>query len=393
MKKRAIVFQSGGSTPVINQSLAGVIEEARKSNKFAEVLGARFGILGVVKENFINLGSLSKTSLERLKNSPSSALGSCRYKLSRREVEMIVRKLRKKKIDALFFIGGNDSAETGLALCEASSELKYSFQVIGIPKTIDNDLPGMDHAPGYGSVARFMAIATQEAALDTKAIRFSDPIKIIETMGRNSGWIVAAASLGKKRPEDGPHLLYFPERAFDHAQFLGDVRSVYKRYGFAVIVISETIRNRKGERIGSPKGTISKDQFGHRYVEGAAHSLCNFLESKLKIRARFDKPGTIQRMSIPYISITDRREAYQCGVHAVRSALQGKTGVEIAMKRTSNSPYRITFEAIPLETVAGSEKKLPDEFINGKGNFVTPQFRKYALPLIGESLPDYLSFV
>ncbi|MBI4387498.1 MAG: 6-phosphofructokinase [Candidatus Omnitrophica bacterium] len=393
MKRRAAIFQSGGSTPVINQSLAGVIEEARKSNQFAQVLGARFGILGVIKENFINLSSLSKTSLERLKNSPSSALGSCRYKLSHREVGMIVRKLRKKKIDVLFFIGGNDSAKTGLALAEASSELNHPLQVIGIPKTIDNDLPGMDHAPGYGSVARFMAITTQEASLDTKAIRSSDPIKIIETMGRNSGWIVAAASLGKKRPEDGPHLLYFPERAFHHAQFLEDVHAVYKRYGFAVVVISETIRDQKGERIGSSKKAISKDQFGHRYVEGTAHSLCNFLESKLKVRARFDKPGTIQRMSIPYISITDQREAYGCGVQAVRFALQGKTGIEVAIKRISHSPYRINFQAISLEMVAGCEKKLPDEFINREGNFTTPQFRKYALPLIGSSLPDYLSFV
>ena len=394
MKRKAIVLQSGGSTAVINQSLAGVIEGVKRSRNFSKLYGSKFGILGILKPNWIDLSNLSKNQIHRLKETPSSALGSSRKRLTPREGALVVKTLKKSGISTIFFIGGNDSAETGLLLSQLAGEFKHKLQVIGVPKTIDNDLPGMDHAPGYGSVARFFAITTQEASFDTKAIRFSDPIKIIETMGRNSGWIVAASSLGKKRLEDGPHLLYFPERPFDQHQFLSDVKRVYKQFGFAVVVISETIRDKNGRRIGAPKKIVAKDQFGHAYVEGAAHHLCRLLESKLKIRARFDKPGTIQRMSIPYISETDQREAYQCGLHAVRLAENPrKTGVVVAMKRVSNSPYKIDFDSIPLEVVAGSEKLLPDEFINREGNFVTSAFRKYALPLIGELPESYLSFV
>lgn len=389
MKKRALVLQSGGSTAVINQSLAGVIDETNKSGKFEKLFGSRFGILGVLKQDFLNLSKISKHEVTRLKDSPSSALGSARHKLSSADIHQIIQNLKRNKIDILFFIGGNDSADTGLQLLHSCANV----QIIGIPKTIDNDLPGMDHAPGFGSVARFLAIATQEASCDTRAIRFSDPIKIIETMGRNSGWMVAASSLGKQKPEDGPHLLYFPERPFSENQFVKDVTKVYQKYGWAVIVISETIRDKNGKRIGGIKKSVAKDKFGHPYVEGAAQYLCGLIEAKLKVRARFDKPGTIQRMSLPYISEVDQKEAYLCGVHAVWFALQGKSGVEVAMKRISNRPYKIRYVAIPISEVANTEKKLPDSYINKEGNFVTTRFSKYAFPLIGGNLPSYLMFV
>lgn len=395
MKRRAIIFQSGGSTAVINQSLAGVVAEARRSRTFSALYGSRFGVLGLIKKNWVDLTKLSPKELDRLKQTPSSALGSSRHKLSPQEAVSVIDTLRRSKIDTVFFIGGNDSAETGLLLSNVGARGPSPLlpQIIGIPKTIDNDLPGMDHAPGYGSAARFMAIATQEASLDTKAIRFSDPIKIIETMGRNSGWIVAAAALGKRKPEDGPHLLYFPERPFDEKQFLDDVRKIYRKCGFCVIVISETIRDAKGRRIGSVPKVVSKDQFGHPYIEGAAAYLCNGVKEKLGVRARFDKPGTIQRMSMPYVSTVDQREAYQCGCRAVRFAIEGLSGIEVVIKRVSNQPYRVAYSYVPLEVVAGKEKKLPDEFINNQGNFVTPAFFNYALPLIGKALPKHLSLV
>jgi len=396
MKRRAIVLQSGGSTAVINQSLAGVIDAVRKSGRFFRLDGSKHGILGVLNNQLIPLLSLKPSAISQIRNSPSSALGSCRKKISPDEAEKIVRVLRQKKIDVLFLIGGNDSAETGLLLSNVGTRHAVSLQIIGIPKTIDNDLPGMDHAPGFGSVARFMAIATQEAALDTRAAKLTDPIKIIETMGRNSGWIVAASALLKKNPEDGPHLLCFPERAFHAKKFVTDVKKIYKRFGYAVIVISETIRDAKGNRIGSGNKVFARDQFGHPYIEGAEQVLAGMIQAELKVRVRFDKPGTIQRMSLPYGSKVDQKEAYGCGIHAVRLALTGQSGVMVAMERFTRRDtacrvptYRIRYGAIPLKAVAGQEKKMPAEFINREGNFVTPAFRRYALPLIGNGLPQY----
>jgi 6-phosphofructokinase 1 len=309
--------------------------------------------------------------------------------------ECAVRSLARQRIDVLFTIGGNDSAETGLMLSRVGARLPRPggetppLRIIGIPKTIDNDLPGMDHAPGYGSVARFWAIAAGEASLDTRAMRRSDPVKVLETMGRNSGWIVAAASLGKRREADGPHLLYFPERAFELNRFLTDVRGTLRRFGHAVVVISETIRDRFGRRVGSAKRRVRADRFGHPYVEGAAEYLCSAVELKLGIRSRFDKPGTIQRMAMGYVSKIDQLEAYRCGTHAVRLALNQKSGVMVAMERVSDRPYRIRYGSIPLERVAGQEKKLPASFINAEGNFATAAFRRYALPLIGGDLPEH----
>jgi len=387
MKKRAIILQSGGATAVINQSLAGVIEASRK--EFSKLYGSKFGALGLLKPDWIDLTSMKRDAIENLKQSPSSALGTCRHKLNAREAKSIIRTLAGKSIDVLFMVGGNDSSETGLLLERTAREMKQGLQVIAIPKTIDNDLPGMDHAPGYGSVARFIAVATQEASVDTRAARSTDPIKIIEVMGRNSGWIVAASALAMRKTEQGPHLLYFPERAFNQAKFLQDVKKVYKKFGYALIVISETIRDQNGKRIGSANKAVKKDKFGHVYIEGAAQYLCGLLASKLRIRARFDKPGTIQRMSMPYISKVDQEEAFQCGKHAVRLAKLGYSGVMVAMQRVSSKPYRISYSQIPLERVAGNEKLLPGHFINSEGNFVTKAFRDYALPLVGNHLPHY----
>lgn len=389
MRASALVLQSGGATAVINQSVAGVLDEIRRSKRFSFLFGARFGALGLLKSDFVNLSSLRPSEILKLKQSPSSALGTCRHKLTAREAVSIVQALRKKSVRTAFLIGGNDTAQTSMLLREASLATGTPLQVIGIPKTIDNDLVGMDHTPGYGSVARFMAVATQEAALDTRAARFSDPIKIIETMGRNSGWMVAAASLGRRHFKDGPHLLYFPERAFHPDSFLRDVKCCYQKLGYVVIVIAETIRDAHGNRIGSAKSIVKKDRFGHAYIEGTAEHLCRLIEAKLKVRARFDKPGTIQRMAMGYVSPVDQREAYHCGRHAVRLALQGETGVMVAIQRVSNAPYRIRFGKIDLARVAGEERKLPDSFINHAGNFVTPAFRQYAMPLIGGPIPEY----
>lgn len=389
MRGNLLVGQSGGCTAVINQTLAGVIEEARRQKNIASCLGMRNGIEGVLRNTFVTLDDLTRDDMTRLKNTPSSALGSCRYKITDADCAGILKRFKQKNIRYLLLVGGNDTALTSLTLSEYAQKNNYPLQVIALPKTIDNDLPCMDHTPGYGSNARFIAYTTQEAGKDTEAMRLVDPIKIIEVMGRNSGWLVAAAALGKKSPKDAPHLLYFPERPFDMQSFLADVTAVYEKIGYAVVVMSETVRDKDGRRIGERTEGVTKDRFGHPYVDSVGAILSRAVEAKLGVRARFDKPGTIQRMSMPYISPVDQREAYAVGKKAVQLAVQGKTGVIVTLERVSNDPYRVKTGYVPVGHIAGIEKYLPASFINKKGNFVTKKFIDYARPLVGE-LPDFI---
>ncbi|MBU1863681.1 MAG: 6-phosphofructokinase [Candidatus Omnitrophica bacterium] len=388
-KGNLLVGQAGGCTAVINQSLVGIIETAKKSHAVEHVIGMRNGILGVLRETFFSLDTFDKKTLMLLKNTPSSALGSCRYKLKNKDYKAVLASLKKQNVHYLLLIGGNDTAQTCLQIAYYAREKGYPLSVVAVPKTIDNDLPCMDHTPGYGSAATFVACATQEAGKDTEAMKDVDPVKIIEVMGRNSGWLVAAAALGKRCEEDAPHLLYFPERPFDENRFLDDVKKVYDRIGYVVVVVSETIRDAQKSRIGAKKSGIIADLFGHQYVEGTAVKLCQLVEKKLKLRARFDKPGTIQRMSMNYISPTDRREAYMVGEEAVRLAVKGTSGIMVTLERILQKPYRCRVGSVKIEKIAGVEKYLPNYFINRKGNFVTKAFYDYALPLVGE-LPTFI---
>ena len=390
MKKgNLLIGQSGGCTAVINQTLAGVIEAAQHHTSIGRIWGMRYGILGLLQDACIDATSYTKKTVDALKQTPSSALGSCRYKINEKECEVIVNRLKKRNIRYLLLIGGNDTAQTSLRIAQHARRKKYELSVVALPKTIDNDLPCMDHTPGYGSAATFIACATQEAGRDTEAMRYVDPVKVIEVMGRNSGWLVAAAALGKRSPADAPHLLYFPERFFNEKQFLSDVKHVYNRIGYVVIVVSETIRDRESRRIGERRTGIVKDSFGHQYVEGAAAQLCQLIEAKLSMRARFDKPGTIQRMSMQYVSPVDQREAYMVGKHGVSLATRGKSGVIVTLQRTSKKPYRCTLGYVPIEKIAGVERYVPNNFINQKGNFVTKAFIDYARPLVGK-LPSFV---
>jgi 6-phosphofructokinase 1 len=392
LKGGVVVAQSGGCTAVINQSLAGVVKAARASSQITGVLGSRNGTEGILKDSFVNLKQKPAASLKKIANSPSAALGSSRYKLKPGDDEKIIRNLRKKNIRYIFLIGGNDTANTSLRIARAAEKERYALRVIHIPKTIDNDLVETDHCPGYGSVARFAAITTQEAALDTRAMKNVDPVKIIELMGRNSGWIVAASALLKKKPEDAPHILLIPEIPFDETALIKRTEAVLQSVGYCVIVISETIRDYSGNRIGRKTEGIITDPFGHQYVEGTAARLANIIEKELKVRARFDKPGTIQRMSMAYISKTDQKEAYEAGAQAVRWALGGMTKVMVGFKRKPGKSYAIEYCPIPLEKIPNREKKLPAEFFDAKKSMATPAFAKYALPLIGKDLPDLVSF-
>lgn len=389
LKGIAVVAQSGGCTAVINQSLAGVVEMAHTSPRITGILGSRNGIEGILKGSFVNLKTKPSKLIRDITNVPSAALGSSRYKLKPGDDRKIIRNLRKHGIRFVFLVGGNDTANTSLQIAKAAEKENYELRVIHIPKTIDNDLVETDHTPGFGSVARFAAITTQEAALDTRSMKNFDPVKIIELMGRNSGWIVAASALLKRSPADAPHLLFIPEIAFHEKIFIRKVKESISRIGHCVVVISETIRDAQGRRLGSKTGGIKKDPFGHSYVEGTAARLASMIEKALKVRARFDKPGTIQRMSMAYISEIDQKEAYQAGAHAVAWALRGMTKVMVGFKRKPGKTYAIEYYPVPLEKIPNRERDLPAKFFDRKKGMITPAFAKYALPLLGKNLPVF----
>lgn len=392
VKGKAIVAQSGGCTAVINQSVCGVIDGARHSKAITHLWGSRFGVTGVLKGDFVDLKRQPSSLVRGVANLPSAALGSTRYKLGEGEEFQIIENLRKWGVRYLFLVGGNDTAQTVLKIAKASEKENYYLRVIHIPKTIDNDLMETDHTPGYGSAARFAALTTQEADLDTQAMRHVDPVKIIELMGRNSGWIVAASALLKKTEKDAPHLLLLPEVPFEEGKFLKDVEGVLTKVGSCIVVISETIRDKDGVRMGTRKEGIIRDSFGHPYVEGAANHLARLVEERLKVRARFDKPGTIQRMSIPYVSVTDQEEAFLAGRHAVEWAVTGISRVMVSFVRVSGKKYKIRYVPVPLEKIPDRERYLPASFLNAAKNNVTPEFQRYALPLIGGKLPGFFSF-
>jgi len=389
LKGNVIIGQSGGPTAVINSSLAGVVQEASKHDEITGVFGMVHGIMGVIKEEFIDLGKQDPSAIEGLRQTPSAALSSCRYKVSPNEYDKILEVLKKYNIRYFFYAGGNDSQDTAKKISAIAKENGYEMRAIGIPKTVDNDLPEIDHCPGYGSVARWLAIATRDAGLDTEAIGIVDNVKVIETMGRNTGWITAATALAKENEDDAPHLIYLPEKPFEEESFLADVDKVYKKLGYGVITVCEGLVDKNGEYITASSRTLDTDKFGHRQLGGVALYLCDLIANGLKIKARWDKPGTIQRVSMVCASSTDLAEAYEVGKMAVKYAVDGKTDYMVNLVREPGKEYKCTTGLIELEKVALGTKKVPDEFINVEGNYVTDAFLEYAKPLIGGDLPKY----
>ncbi|MBN9388248.1 MAG: 6-phosphofructokinase [Chloroflexi bacterium] len=394
IKGNLIIGQSGGATAVINSSLAGAVAEALRHEEVGEIYGMLDGVQGLLQEQLIDLRAQVGTpqKLDELKHTPSAALGMCRYKLNDSERERILAILKKYNIRYFLYAGGNDSADTCHRLDLMSREAGYELHAIGIPKTIDNDLPQMDHCPGYGSIARFLAIATQDSGIDSQAAHLVHPIKLIEVMGRNAGWVAASAVLGKRREEDAPHLIYTPERRLDPARFLQDVQEVYKKYGYCVAVIGETVRGPDGKTLGTQAEPYLVDSFGHKYYHGPAHYLMGLIIKELGITARYDKPGTIQRMSMLCASPVDLDEAWEAGAVAARRAIGGETGLMVTLLRgqDENGGYKCEYGVTALENIANTEHKMPVSYINAAGNFVTQDFIDYALPLIGGPIPAYL---
>lgn len=343
-----------------------------------------------MRGDLVDLTHLSSAELDRLKRTPSSALGSCRYKLKAEDPGRIAEVCRENGVEGLAYIGGNDSADTAAQIAAAAGDSGLALTVVGVPKTIDNDLPSTDHSPGYGSAARFVAQVTRETALDTQAMRTTDPIRLIEVMGRHAGWLPGAAWLARSSLEDAPHLVYLPERPRAVSDIVADVRTVYQRLGWCVVVLCENQPEPGGRVVGAVGEPRWVDAFGHAYFDSPAQWLAQTLQRELGVRARFDKPGTIQRMATEYVSHVDRAEAELVGRQAVRLAADRVGGVMVTLVRAPGDAYAVSTGTTPLEVVANHQQRVPPEFINADGNGLTDAFVAYAQPLIGDPLPAFV---
>jgi 6-phosphofructokinase 1 len=389
MKGNLVIGQSGGPTAVINNSLVGIIHEAMKYEDIEGLYGMQHGIVGVLNEDFIDLRKESEETLEMLRHTPASALGTVRYKVTTEDYDRLIDVLQAYNIRYFFYIGGNDSMDTTHKIHLAAQEEGYELLAVGVPKTIDNDLVKTDHCPGYGSAARFVASAIRNTGRDTEAMGESGPLKLMEIMGRNAGWLTASAALAKQRPEDPPHLIYLPERERSLEQVVEDVEETYDKYGSCVIAVSEGFRDEEGREFGTLGDSFETDAFGHKRKGGVASTLTSALKRHLDMLPRFDKPGYLHRSFGELMSPVDREEAYRVGRAAVRAAIAEETDQMVNLVRQPGSEYEVETSLVDLDAVANKERLMPDEFINKKGNGVTEAFWDYARPLIGPPLPTY----
>jgi len=385
---KILVAQGGGPTAVINQSLAGVVLEARRFPHVTRVYGALHGVRGIVDEDFLDLTQETSHNLELVAATPSSALGSTRDKPDAAYCARIFAVLRAHDIEHFFYIGGNDSADTVRIVSQAARQAGYPLRCIHIPKTIDNDLAGSDHTPGFPSAARFVAQAFAGANLDNAAL---PGVYVGVVMGRHGGFLTAAAALGKKFPDDGPHLIYLPERVFDIEAFLADVKATWERHGRCVIAVSEGIHDASGAPIATLLAKeVERDQHGNVQLSGngaLADLLCDAIKARLGIkRVRGDTFGYLQRSFIGCVSDVDAREAREVGEKAVQFAMWGERDGSVAIRRTG--AYSVDYELLPLDAVAGKTRTMDDAFISDSGTDVTDAFWRYLRPLLGATMPD-----
>ncbi|MGH7214578.1 MAG: 6-phosphofructokinase [Tepidisphaeraceae bacterium] len=400
-KGNAVVGQSGGPTSVINQSLIGVIEEVRKAGHIDRLLGARHGVSGIVKEQFIELNKAPDELLARIATTPSAALGSTRDKPDQAYCEKIFRVFQKNNVRFFFYIGGNDSADTARIVSDLAKKEGHELHVFHIPKTIDNDLRVHDHTPGYGTAARFVAEAIMGDNFDNKSL---PGIKVDVIMGRHAGFLTAASVLARQHDQDGPHLIYVPEVPFTREKLLGDVDRVYSKYGRCLIACSEGISAPDGRPWAqvlaeNAKEHVERDSHGNVQLSGSGtlgDSLADLIKDELppqggkKLRVRADTFGYLQRSFPGTVSATDSCEAWLVGQMAVRYSKEGHEGGSVAMRRVAGDGYRIETFLTPLHTVAKETKHMDPSFIRN-GNDITEAFKDYARPLIGE-LPRVGSF-
>ena len=377
-----LIAQSGGPSMVINQSLVGAILEARKQTSIKRIFGARHGIKGILEEDFIDLRRESVPSLQAVANTPSSMLGTVRMKPTDDDCRAIFEILKKYDVRFFFYIGGNDSAETVHIIGEAAKRERSDLRCFHIPKTIDNDLRSNDHTPGFGSAAKFVASALMGDNLDNRAL---PGVKIDVIMGRHAGFLTAASAMGRVYPDDGPHLVYLPERPFSITRFVRDINAVYKKLGRCVVAVSEGIADNNGVAIAA-KFTSEVDSHGNVQLSGTG-ALGDLLTSEVRARTsikrvRADTFGYLQRSFAGIVSETDAREACRVGAEAVRCAMTQKSG-SIAIQRKPGRKYAVVFKRVPLKSVARDSREMPARFINKAGNDVTQAFIDYAAPIVG----------
>jgi 6-phosphofructokinase len=385
---KILVAQGGGPTAVINQSLAGVVLEARRHHGIQRVYGARHGVRGIVNEDFVDLTQETSHNIELVAGTPAAALGSTRDKPDLAYCREMFKVLRAHEIEHFFNIGGNDSSDTVRIVAEEARAAGYPLRCIHIPKTIDNDLVLNDHTPGFPSAARFVAQAFAGANLDNAAL---PGVYVGVVMGRHAGFLTAASALGKKFPDDGPHLIYLPERVFEIDRFLRDVKATMERYGRCVVAVSEGIHDASGApMLVKLAKDLERDAHGNVQLSGTgalADLLCEEIKAKLQIkRVRGDTFGYLQRSFVGCVSDVDQREAREVGEKAVQFAMWGDRDGSVAIKRTGF--YSADYELLPLEAVAGKTRTMEDEFISASGTDVTDAFRLYLRPLLGSGMPD-----
>ena len=385
---KVLVAQGGGPTAVINQSMAGVVLEARKFRNVELVYGAYHGVSGIVQEEFLDLTQETSHNIEMVASTPSSALGSTRDKPDLRYCQEIFKVLKAHGIGYFFYIGGNDSSDTVRIVNDEARRADYPLRCIHIPKTIDNDLVGNDHTPGFPSAARFVVQAFMGANLDNAAL---PGVYLAVVMGRHAGSLTAASALGKKFPDDGPHLIYIPERTFSLEKFIADVKTTYDKYGRCVIAASEGIHDSQGNPIITQLARqIERDAHGNVQLSGTgalADLLCDEIKRKLGIkRVRGDTFGYVQRSFMGCVSDVDQREAREVGEKAVQYAMWGDRDGSVSIKRTGF--YSVDYQLVPLESVAGKTRVMEDEFIAPSGTDVTDAFRLYLRPLLGSGMAD-----
>ncbi len=383
-----VIAQGGGPTAVINASLYGVVREAaQKLGSGSKIWGARNGILGVLQDQWIDLSNVGGQLWKQIAASPGSALGSCRKMLSAEEANEAVRALREKSVRYFFYIGGNDSMDTALKMNRAALAMGYEMACCGIPKTIDNDLPLTDHCPGFGSAARYIAQSTTDLGMDVRSL--PTPVSILEVMGRDAGWLVAATLLARRNPDDAPHLIYVPELPLPREKFLDDVQNAYDRRGWVVVAVSEGIKDETGESWGAKRNETTTDGFGHRLPGDVAATLAGLVTTELGLRARSEKPGLLGRSSAMMVSPTDRREAEEVGAFGFSWAMKGNTGFMASIERQPGAAYAVTYGAVPLQAVANQTRLLPLEYVTGSRNDIKEEYRAYAEPLVGGPLAPY----
>jgi len=393
-KRNAFYAQSGGVTAVINASACGVIEAARKhKDRIGKVYAGRNGIIGALTEDLIDTGKESAAAIAALRYTPSGAFGSCRYKLkgleeSRAQYERLIEVFKAHNIGYFFYNGGGDSADTCLKVSQLAETMGYPIQAIHVPKTVDNDLPITDNCPGFGSVAKYIAVSTLEATFDVASMaKTSTKVFVLEVMGRHAGWIAAAGALASKKDGDLPILVLFPEVNFEQERFVAKVEAMVKQHGYCTVVVSEGVKGADGKFL-SDQGL--RDAFGHAQLGGVAPVIASLVKERLNLKYHWGVADYLQRAARHIASRTDVAQAYAVGKAAVDAALKGRNSVMPAIKRVSSRPYKWKIEIAELKDVANKEKFMPRDFITEDGFGITKPCRTYLEPLIvGEDYPPY----